>query len=212
MSQPSAGSADGSASPRGFDFTRHMRLLCEDITRRGPQLRHIDMQRVAVSLRQARKRVKHGMWAALIPLRFENGACETVRRGRRYGVQRAWTEDGHEALYIVNFYLPRYLQLSFHEKLTTVFHELWHISPEFNGDLRRHSGRCFAHSPSQKQYDAHVEQLTQEWLALAPPPPVYDFLRCDFSQLQQRHGAVYGTRFRDPKLIPLAADRGQAAG
>ena len=62
-------------------------------------------------------------------------------------------------LYILNFYLPRFLDLPFREKLTTMLHELWHIGPKFDGDVRRLGGRCFAHGSSQKQYDAHVEAL-----------------------------------------------------
>ena len=85
-----------------------------------------------------------------------------------------------------------------------MLHELWHIGPKFDGDLRRFGGRCYAHSGSQKQYDAHVEALVDRWLALDPPESLYDFLRLDFGQLTARHGRIFGRRVRAPKLIPLA--------
>ena len=202
-----AGNSQSAARKRkvlaGFNFTDHMRALCEDITTRTPEMRHIDMSRVACSFNQTRKRVRHGMWASLTPMRFENGAKETVKDGRRYTAQRVLDEDGNEMLYILSFYLPRFMQLSFSDKLTTVFHELWHISPEFNGDIRRHPGRCYAHSGSQKEYDARMEELSQEWMALDPPDELYLFLKRKFGELEQQYGCVYGTRVKHPKLIPL---------
>ena len=101
-------------------------------------------------------------------------------------------------LYILNFYLPRFLDLPLREKLTTTLHELWHIGPKFDGDVRRLGGRCFAHGSSQKQYDAHIEALLDRWLALGPPEPLYDFLRLKFRELSARHGRVLAARVPVP--------------
>ncbi len=189
--------------PEGFDFTEHMRRLCSDICERSPHMQHIDMTRVFVSFNQARKRVKHGMWASLTPMRFENGSRETVRKGRRYAAQRLLDRDGHEMLYILSFYLPRFMELSFTDKMVTVFHELWHISPECNGDIRRHPGRCYAHTQSEKEYDAQMLVFFEDWLRRSPPKPLYAWLRQTFLDLESQHGGVYGTRIGHPKLIPL---------
>ncbi len=190
-------------APRGFDFCRHMRALCEDMSERLSSLRHVDMTRVAVSFSQARKAGVYGMYASLTPLRFADGSRETVRRGRRWRLQQLNDPSGREMLYVLSFYLPRFLDLAFSEKLNTVVHELWHISPQFNGDVRRFKGRCFAHGGSQKKYDAHAKQLVAEWLALEPPESLYGFLRCGFRELAERHGGVYGMKIRTPRLIPL---------
>lgn len=104
-------------------------------------------------------------------------------------------------LYILNFYLPRFMDLSLTEKVTTIFHELWHISPEFNGDIRRFSGRCHAHSHSEKAYDAAMRVMADQWLALQPPPEKYAFLRYSFDELNRQHGPVIGVRVAHPKLI-----------
>jgi len=191
------------APAAGFDFTGHVRRLCEDMTARVAALRHIDMSRVAVSFSQTRNSAQHGMYAALTPLRFAGGNREAVRRGRRWTMQRIESADGREMLYLLSFYLPRFLDLPYREKLTTVTHELWHISPHFNGDLRRFAGRCFAHGGSQKRYDARVERLVDRWLAAGPPESVHSFLRLDFRELRARCGRVIGTRIPAPKLIPM---------
>jgi predicted metallopeptidase len=186
----------------GFDFTLHMRRLCLDMTTRVAELRHIDMQRVAIGFSQTRKSVRHGMYASLTPLRFRGGSTETIRRGRKWIIQRLMDESGREMLYILTFYLPRFLDLGFREKLTTVVHELWHIGPRFDGDLRRFSGRCYAHSGSQSRYEAHVKRLAEEWLGLDPPAGLHGFLRYDFRALAEAHGKIFGRRIPAPKLLP----------
>lgn len=186
-----------------FDFSAAMFRLCDDITRRMDDLRHIRMAEVAVTFAQTRSRVSHGMQAKLTPLRFEDGALTTHRHGRHWSVPRLFHGD-RELLYILTFYLPRFFDHCFKEKMITVVHELFHISPEFNGDIRRFGGRCYAHSHSQKDYDKHMENIVQAYLGSGPPRDLYQFLEADFLQLQSRHGGVVGLKVPIPKLIPLS--------
>ena len=165
------------------------------------EFRHIDMSLVAVSFRQTRKRMRGGLYASLTPLRFAGGQLQSVRRGRNWKIQRV-VVDGREMLYLLNFYLPRFLDLPFAEKLTTVAHELLHIGPQFDGDLRRFGGRCYAHTHSHAEFDAHAARLGQRWLASSPDEALYDFLHLDFHKLQSRHGRIFGRRIAAPKLIP----------
>lgn len=176
------------------------------MTSRLPELGHIAMDRVMVAFAQARGAARHRIFASLTPLRFRDGAQETVRRGRRMRLQRVVGLDGREALYILRFYLPRFLDLPFREKISTVLHELWHIHPSFNGDIRRFGGRCYAHSGSQKRYDAAMDQLTEKWLGLEPPREVYEFLEHDYQTLLSRHGSVFGHRIAHPRFIPVDSD------
>ena len=188
----------------GFDFTTQIGAVCRDMIARLPELAHIDLSRVAISFAQTRKAVDHGMHASLTPMRFENGSLLTTRRRRRYTVQRVYAADGREMLYILTFYLPRFLETPLREKLHTTLHELWHIGPAFDGDLRRFGGRCYAHSHSQKEYDAQVDSLLDRWLALDPPEEVYQFLRLRFGELERAYGRVYGVKIPHPKLLPVA--------
>jgi hypothetical protein len=185
-----------------FDFSAAMTRLCTDVTDRVDDLLHVDMTQVAVSFAQTRRRVLHGLQAKLTPLRFEAGALITQRHGKLWTCQRL-IHDGREMLYILTFYLPRVLDQPFHEKLTTITHELLHVSPRFDGDLRRFHGRCYMHSPRQKEFDRRASDLAREYLASRPPAELYDFLQCDFRELVRRHGAVVGMQVPIPKLIPL---------
>jgi hypothetical protein len=188
-----------------FDFTSQIRRLCDDMIVRLPELAHIDMARVAVSFCQTRKPVAHGIFASLTPLRFAGGKAVTTRRGRQVCVERVSDGTGREMLYILSFYLPRFQNLDFREKLITVLHELWHISPDFNGDIRRHAGRYHAHTHSQAEYDEEMGHLVDRWLEREPPEELYAFLRDDFRQLASRHGAIVGIKYRRPRIVPVSA-------
>ena len=187
----------------GFNFTRRMRLVIDNMVQRLPELSHIDLSRMALSFAQARNRSHFGVHATLTPMRFTGGQLTTRCRGQSYIVQRYFHPSGQEILYILTFYLPRFMNVDLTEKLVTVLHELWHISPHFDGDIRRHPGRCYAHTSSQADYDARMQLLAQRWLQADPPESLYRFLRLDFAQLRRRYGPIYGTRIPQPKLIAV---------
>src|SRR5262249_38872869 len=156
--------------------------------------------RLLFSVTQARSHRLHGLQARVTPLRFRNGVLMRRRWGTTYRVQRYFVE-GREALYVVAFCLPRFLDQDFDNKLITLFHELYHISPDFDGDLRRNNRRYSIHSHSQRNYDQHMADLARAYIADGARPAVNSFLRLNFSQLQQRHGAVIGAAVPRPKLI-----------
>lgn len=185
-----------------FDFSAAMDRLCRDIADRVEDFAHVDMDRVAVTFAQARRQVSHGYQAKLTPLRFRGGATEERRRGRRYGVERVRLK-GREMLYILTFYLPRFCEHDPREKLVTVFHELYHIGPEFDGDIRRFGGRYDVHTHSQKEYDAAMGVYADDYLRRKPSRDVIGFLQSDFATLRRRHGGVIGLKLPVPRLIPL---------
>lgn len=185
-----------------FQFGEHVHRLCADIAARCGELRHIDVARLLVGATQARNGQVHGLQARVTPLRFRNGQLVRRRRGVLWQVQRFFVDD-REMLYLMTFCLPRFLDQSFDEKLITLFHELYHIGPDFDGDLRRHAGRYCLHSHSQRGYDEQMAQLAREYLNGGADPALHAFLRLDFGQLLQRHGSVVGVMVPRPRLIPL---------
>ena len=195
---------------RCFDICTSLRRLCEDICQRHSEFHYVDMSRVVVTYAQTRSPVEWGMQAKLTPMRFEGGALTCRRDGRRWGVQRLY-QDGEEMLYILTFYLPRFLNLTFDEKLVTVFHELHHISRAFDGDIRRFSGKCYMHTDSQAEYDRRMAVFAKEYLAALPPTLFPEFLRLDFARLKRRYGAVVGLRLAIPRLVALDESKDDAA-
>lgn len=187
---------------RPFDFCGHVRRLCGDIAARCPELAHVQVDRVLFGITQARSGARHGLQARLTPLRFPRGQLVRSEDGRQYRVQR-YRLDGREMLYLMTFCLPRFLDQTFDDKFITLFHELYHIGPAFDGDLRRMKGRCSLHSHSKRTYDAHMAALARAYLAGDAPRELHAFLRLDFAQLAHRHGSVVGVVVPRPRLLPI---------
>ena len=197
---PGIGSVNG--VEKQFDFCRAMNALCNDICQRHPDFRHVRMPEVAITFAQTRSPVEWGIQARLTPLRFEGGARTEIRRGREWAVERI-CQCGQEALYILTFFMPRFQNLSYREKLITVFHELYHISPEFNGDIRRFGGSCYIHTGSQKGYDRQMEVFAEQYLRMNAPEELLRFLKVSFRELKAQCGDVVGLRIAIPRLIPI---------
>lgn len=185
-----------------FDFCGHIGRLAAAVVARCPEFAHIDTSRMMFGATQARNGRAHGLQARVTPLRFRGGALIRRLRGRAYQVQR-FIVDGREMLYVMTFCLPRFLDLDFDEKLITLFHELFHIGPEFNGDLRRHHGRYNVHTHSRKEYDRQMAHLARRYLAEGADKTLHAFLRLNFLQLRHRHRGVVGVSVPRPKLVPL---------
>jgi predicted metallopeptidase len=187
---------------RPFDFCGHVRRLCADVVRQTPELRHIDVSRVLIGVVQARSARRHGLQARVTPLRFRGGALTRTRRGVTYQVQRV-VVDGLEMLYLMAFCLPRFLDQQFDDKMITLLHELYHIGPAFDGDLRRHEGRCTLHTHSKRRYDAYMAHLARAYLSNGAERLLHEFLRLSFAQLQHRHGRIAGVATPRPRLIAV---------
>jgi hypothetical protein len=185
-----------------FDFSQHMSDLCADIALHCETLRHVNTRQILFTVTQARKARKHGLQARITPLRFRQGELTETRHGRTYQVQRYFVGDT-EILYMLTFCLPRFLNQPFEQKLITVCHELYHVSPAFDGDLRRHEGRYSIHTCSRKGYDRHMNALVEEYLKRTMNPERYTFLQLPFEQLHARHGAITGIVAPVPKLVPM---------
>jgi hypothetical protein len=190
------------AADRPFDFCGHVRRLCADIVRHCADLQHIDVSRLLFGMTQARSGHAHGLQARVTPLRFRHGRLTRRRHGTLFQVQR-YIVDDREMLYLVTFCLPRFLDQEFDDKFVTLFHELYHISPEFEGDLRRHEGRCALHTHSKRGYDAQMAHFARAYLGNGADRSLHGWLRLDFAQLQHRHGSVVAAVVPRPRLIPV---------
>jgi hypothetical protein len=198
------------SADRAFDFTTRMRALCEDVAARCEELRHVHMPRVLVTFTPSRNRSRYGLQARVTPLRFRDGELTRRHGSTDYQVQRFFVDDS-EMLYVLTFCLPRFLDQPFREKLVTVFHELYHIGPSFDGDLRRHPGRYAVHSHSKDLYDTRMTELVGDYLADHPEPEVFHFLRSGYRELWDAHGGITGVVVPRPKLLPVGDAAREAA-
>lgn len=188
-----------------FDFSGAMTAMIEDVCQRVDVFQHIRVKEMMIGFVRSRNGRSSGLQARVTPLRFTGGALTKHVRGRDYRVQQFRTA-GVDMLYLVAFSLPRFLNRSFDDKCVTIFHELYHIGPKFDGDLRRHEGRCEFHTGSKTKYDEHMAQLVRHYLADKPDPRLHGFLRLNAKQLAQRHGKVVGIRIPRVRVIPVSSE------
>ncbi|NIQ97473.1 MAG: hypothetical protein GWN87_27330 [Desulfuromonadales bacterium] len=154
-----------------LDLSRWLEELCGNIAGRLPELSHVDPGRVLFCLSRSRSDGTHGVYARIAPLRFAGGEQRMTRQRGRYRETYALPRldhEGREVLYIIYLMIPRLLRLSFREKLRTIVHELYHISPDFDGDIRRFPGRNYAHGSSRAAYNRRIDTLVTAWLETSP--------------------------------------------
>lgn len=194
-----------------FDYSYHMKKLIADISRRCHAFRHIDSRKILVGVSRARNNRKHGLQAKLVPLKFQGGRRVIQATGDWYCKMPKTIIDGREILYAIYFCLPRFQNLSFDEKMMVIFHELYHINPAFNGDIRRFPGKCYQHSRSEKEYDSIAEALSRRYLRSPHSRQRTRFLRLRHEELRQRYGEVTGLRLRLPEPILFKRNKERTA-
>ena len=186
-----------------LNLTGELERLIADIVGRMPEFSHIDPQRLLVCISTTRGGGIHGTYAKIHPLRFKDGGRSmTARRGRRTFTctMPPITHKGAEVLYIIYFLVPRFINLTLREKLITVLHELYHVAPEFNGDIRRFPGRNYAHGSSTKKYNALMATLADAYLEKAADREALSFLEGGMDDLRARHETIVGRRFPAPRM------------
>ena len=186
-----------------FNLTDELEKLIRDITSRVREFNHIDSSQVLVCVASTRGGGIHGTYARIHPLRFPGGGrTMETRRGLKKVTctMPTITHKGVEMLYMVYFLVPRFLNLSFREKLITIFHELYHISPQFNGDIRRFPGKNYAHGSSRKKYNSVVANLVDGWLREIDESVLPDFLRQDMESVRARYRVIIGRKLAAPRI------------
>jgi Putative phage metallopeptidase len=186
-----------------LNITAALERLILDAVSRLEEFQHIQPERLLVCLSSTRSGGIHGTYAKIHPLRFANGAVSTeIRRGRRRYLctMPTVTHNQQDILYLLYFLVPRFLNLSLREKLVTVFHELYHIAPAFDGDIRRFPGRNFAHGSSKKVYNQRIGLLVDAYLERLDNQELLSALSGTMLELRARHRTLVGRRFPAPKL------------
>lgn len=186
-----------------LNLTSELERLIADISGRVEDFSHIDPRLILVCVSSTRGGGVHGTYAKIHPLRFENGArVKTIRRGiRKYDYEMPTiTHRGSDMLYVVYFLIPRFINLPFREKLITLFHELFHISPEFNGDIRRFPGKNYAHGSSTKRYNAHMAKMVDSYLEKLETKSLTAFLEGDMAMIRDRYKAIVGRKMAAPQI------------
>ncbi len=186
-----------------LNLTAELERLVAHLAGQVDAFGHIDPARVLVCIAATRGSGVHGTYAKIHPLCFAGGdKTTTIRRGRHTYICTMPTifHRGEEMRYVIYFLAPRFFDLSFREKLITVFHELYHISPTFDGDIRRFTGRNYAHGSSTKRYNAAMATMVDAYLAGLESRDHLAFLEVGMEALRERCRALVGRKMAAPKI------------
>jgi hypothetical protein len=147
--------------------------LIAAVCRNTPEFAEIDPAKIVISISRSKSGRKHGTWAYVTPLRYVGGS--KIRQGIRRGFRGYYKyESGRiesqfpEALYLMTFLIPRFFCLSFEERIETVIHEIYHIHPEFRGDLRRFAKPHVHHGPTPRAFRLRVREIAAGLLLKCP--------------------------------------------
>ena len=174
-----------------FHYTDALSRVIDDVSRALPEFAHVRADALAISYAMARRRTAHGVFAKTVPL-------HGVSQDRPFRGGGPFRLAGRKVYYIIYFYLPRFHDQSFEDKLLTILHELYHLSPEFDGTLRLFPGNTPFHGPSRESFEAHLEPLTREYIRQRNGAPLLDFLRLSVEDLTRSYGEVHGLHIPMP--------------
>jgi predicted metallopeptidase len=188
--------------PTTLNLTAELERLIADIVAKSAEFSHIDPRRLLVCVNSSRNST-HGAFAKIHPLRFHGGELTRVLKRGRSRIACIMPEvrhNGVEMLYVIYFTLPRFMDRPLLEKLVTIFHELYHISPAFDGDIRRFPGRNFAHGSSAKKYNLLMAGFVDKYLQLPSSRELVAFLDGDMAELRLKFRAIVGRKMTMPKI------------
>ena len=207
-----------------INYTACITHLMQDIVQRLPELSFINLDRVLVFARYGRSDAE-GAYATCHSLNLptsepgyyywrDRQTGRITRRSEWFVTKSPVVSIGGVDIdYLISFTLPRFSNQQVEHtrkeayypsgppwigKLDTIVHELYHIDPHQPGIRRieRADGSCSgsSHSPG---FLREVASLVRRYLASAPDPERYDFLRYTFSELTLIHGGVVATTFKN---------------
>ena len=183
---------------RTFNYTEAVRAVVKDIIRHVPAFKHVKISKVLFSFAKARQRTDHGVYAKIVPLRFEGGK-NVAKKGKKTLMTPKWTFRGKIYLYILYVYMPRFHDQPMFEKIMTLIHELYHISPECDGDLRHFAGGRY-HGHSEEAYERTIEPWVHEYLKKRENAEVLDFLRIPTEEIERKLGKLTGLHVQLPTM------------
>lgn len=177
--------------------------LIQQISLRFDSFSHIDSKRILVCVGSNRTGGRGGgIYGKLVPLKFKDGAEMLKFNGRYYAMPRI-IENGLPLQYVLYFYTPKFFNLRAFEKIKVIFHELYHISPKFNGDIRRMGKVKLAHGSSKKKFDSYFEAEAKIFFDQLATTEYMNILDMNSRALQKEY-SVYARRMKIPKPVIIS--------
>jgi hypothetical protein len=164
-------------------YLSSVEALIADIAGVVEELAYIEPDQIAVNFKRSRDSVSEEVLAETTGLSDSNFASIQNREGRieKFLASKCMLKDGIPVKYSIDLYVPAFFNLNFKEKLLTIFHELYHIHPKFDGELRIFKGKGYKHGSSMERYDKYMEYLVDKYTDR--DPPAAEFLKNEHEKI-----------------------------
>lgn len=186
-----------------LNITLMLENLIDQASQRYDIFNHIKIENIIVSLSTNRKNSRRSYtYGKCVPLKFKDGADFTYQRGVKFQIPEV-VENGNIILYALSFFNPRFFELTSEEKLRVIFHEMYHISPDFNGDIRRFGRSGSAHGSSRKKFDSFFEKEQNDFYNFLANSDILKILEMPYNELFSSFNNIFFNRFKPPKPFPV---------
>ncbi|MCC6808268.1 MAG: hypothetical protein IT381_12670 [Deltaproteobacteria bacterium] len=141
------------------DFSAALREILRDVAARVPELKHLQPDRILVTYGQARKKSR----ATTRPYAFAETSTRKSENGALY--KPIVKLQGRRMRYEITLRPLFFLRSSAQDRLRTIFHELYHMSPSFDGTLdvrRRHDAL------PRSAFDKELKPLIRRYASRMP--------------------------------------------
>lgn len=147
-----------------LELIKSINNLIFDIKYKVEEFSHIEPEKIIVNFK---KSITDTTYAEIKTISSEGDHLLKDKNGRieRFISSTPALSSGYPVKYLINLYIPLFFKLSLKEKLLTIFHELYHISPKFDGELRTFSCSQYQHGPSMNKYEYYMEYLLLKYLS-----------------------------------------------
>lgn len=141
-----------------------------------------------------------GIYGKLVPMRFKNGEEIIEYKKKYYAIPHVFNNN-MKILYIIYFYMPKFFDLPPDDKLNVIFHELFHINPSFNGDIRRMGKVKSAHGFSKRHFDSHFHDSVIQFKNKIRSSEIYSILSMNTDQLYGTYGKIIARKMKMPRPV-----------
>jgi len=185
-----------------INLTDILTLIIHDMVNSTEEFKSFDLNKILVCCASNRKDFRGATYGKLLPLRFKDGSDIIKHNGRFYTIPKVKLNEV-EILYIIYLYIPKFFNLSAKDKVNVMFHELYHINPEFNGDIRRMGKFKSAHGHSRKSFEEKYIEYADNFFRNIKETPYFNFLQMNSEDIQNQFKKIKYRRMKSIKPVLL---------
>lgn len=189
----------GTKTKNAINITDCLTAITASVINSSPLFCNFDINRILICTSSNKSNSRGNIYGKLVPLKFKNGE-DTLRYNNKYYKMPSIKFNDNTLLYVIYFYVPKFFDLSVKDKLNVIFHELYHINQDFNGDIRRMGEFKKAHGFSRKNFDLNYEdELNSYYNLLKQNDKAFSFLNMNMDSIKKNYTKIYSQKMKLPK-------------